>query len=35
MCGLGWDVAKKKGLLGGLFQADFDLDASVLCIVRG
>lgn len=32
MCGLGWDVAKKKGLLGGLFQADFDLDASVLCL---
>ncbi|WP_373480794.1 TerD family protein [Geminocystis sp.] len=32
MCGLGWDVAKKSGLLGGLFQADFDLDASVLCL---
>lgn len=32
MCGLGWDVAKKGGLLGGLFQADFDLDASVLCL---
>lgn len=32
MCGLGWDVAKKKGLLGGLFQADFDLDAAVLCL---
>lgn len=32
MCGLGWDVAKKKGLLGSLFQADFDLDASVLCL---
>ena len=32
MCGLGWDVAKKAGLLGGLFQADFDLDASVLCL---
>lgn len=30
MCGLGWDVAKR-----GLFQAggaDFDLDASVLCL---
>jgi tellurium resistance protein TerD len=32
MCGLGWDVAKKSGLLGGLFQAEFDLDASVLCL---
>ncbi|MBL1210781.1 TerD family protein [Geminocystis sp. GBBB08] len=32
MCGLGWDVAKKSGLLGGLFQADFDLDASVFCL---
>lgn len=32
MCGLGWDVAKKGGLLGGLFQTDFDLDASVLCL---
>lgn len=32
MCGLGWDVAKKSGLLGGLFQTDFDLDASVLCL---
>ena len=32
MCGLGWDVAKKNGFLGGLFQGDFDLDASVLCL---
>lgn len=32
MCGLGWDIAKKSGLLGGLFQSDFDLDASVLCL---
>jgi len=33
MCGLGWDVAKKKGgFLGGLFTTDFDLDASVLCL---
>ncbi len=33
MCGLGWDVASKKGgFLGGLFTADFDLDASVLCL---
>lgn len=33
MCGLGWDVAQRSGLLG-LFkpQADFDLDASVLCL---
>jgi tellurium resistance protein TerD len=32
MCGLGWDVVKKGSLLGSLFQADFDLDASVLCL---
>lgn len=33
MCGLGWDVAKKKGgFLGNLFTSDFDLDASVLCL---
>ncbi len=33
MCGLGWDVAKKKGgFLGSLFTTDFDLDASVLCL---
>lgn len=33
MCGLGWDVAKKKGgFLSGLFTTDFDLDASVLCL---
>ena len=33
MCGLGWDVAKKKeSFLGGLFTTDFDLDASVLCL---
>ena len=33
MCGLGWDVAAKKGgFLGGLFTRDFDLDASVLCL---
>ncbi|NJN60733.1 MAG: TerD family protein [Coleofasciculaceae cyanobacterium RL_1_1] len=34
MCGLGWDVIEKpKGLMG-LFSgdADFDLDASVLCL---
>lgn len=32
MCGLGWDVAQKSGLLG-LFKAnEFDLDASVLCL---
>ena len=35
MCGLGWDVAKKKGgFLGGLFTSDFDLDASVICLGR-
>lgn len=32
MCGLGWDVAKKSGFLGGLFESDFDLDSSVLCL---
>lgn len=33
MCGLGWDVARKKGgFLGNLFTTDFDLDASVLCL---
>ncbi|MBR8826724.1 MAG: TerD family protein [Gomphosphaeria aponina SAG 52.96 = DSM 107014] len=35
MCGLGWDVAKPaKGGLFGMFSqtADFDLDASVLCL---
>ncbi len=34
MCGLGWDVAERSGGLLGLLtrQADFDLDASVLCL---
>lgn len=32
MCGLGWDVAEKKGFWQGLTQANFDLDASVLCL---
>lgn len=32
MCGLGWDVAKKGGFLGGLFTSDVDLDSSVLCL---
>ena len=33
MCGLGWDVAKKKGgFLGSLFTTNCDLDASVLCL---
>ena len=32
MCGLGWDVVKKGGFLGGLFTSNFDLDASVLCL---
>jgi stress response protein SCP2 len=33
-CGLGWDVAQKKGGLFGAFSgnSDFDLDASVLCL---
>ncbi len=33
MCGLGWDVAEKKGgFWRRLTQGDFDLDASVLCL---
>lgn len=34
MCALGWDVAEKTGGFLGLFSnnADFDLDASVLCL---
>jgi stress response protein SCP2 len=33
MCGLGWDVAKRKGgFFSRLTQADFDLDSSVLCL---
>ena len=32
MCGLGWDVLDRSRGLGGAFQADFDLDASVLCL---
>lgn len=33
MCGLGWDVADRSRGLGGMLQsADFDLDASVLCL---
>ena len=34
MCGLGWDVVQKTGGLMGFFGggADFDLDASVLCL---
>jgi len=32
MCGLGWDVAEKKGFWQGLTQANFDLDASVFCL---
>ncbi len=34
MCGLGWDVAERWGGFLGIFksQADFDLDASVLCL---
>ncbi len=33
MCGLGWDVADQSSGLRGMVQsADFDLDASVLCL---
>ena len=33
MCGLGWDVAEQSSGLRGMVQsADFDLDASVLCL---
>lgn len=33
MCGLGWDVADQSSGLRGIVQsADFDLDASVLCL---
>ncbi|MGK7940779.1 MAG: TerD family protein [Crocosphaera sp.] len=32
MCGLGWDVAESKGILGLFKGDDFDLDASVLCL---
>lgn len=31
MCGLGWDVIDRSGI-GSMFKADFDLDASVLCL---
>jgi len=31
MCGLGWDVIERSGI-GSMFQTDFDLDASVLCL---
>jgi len=33
MCGLGWDIATKKGgFFSQLTQANFDLDSSVLCL---
>lgn len=33
MCGLGWDVAQKKGgFFSQLTQQNFDLDSSVLCL---
>ncbi|MEA5510992.1 TerD family protein [Crocosphaera sp. UHCC 0190] len=32
MCGLGWDVAQGGGLFGIFKTADFDLDASLLCL---
>lgn len=31
LLGLGWEVADRKGI-GKLFQSDFDLDISVLCL---
>ncbi|PSO49264.1 MAG: stress protein [Cyanobacteria bacterium SW_9_44_58] len=31
MCGLGWDIIERSGI-GSMFQTDFDLDASVLCL---
>lgn len=31
LCGLGWEVASQKGLKK-LFQSDFDLDITVLCL---
>jgi len=33
LLGIGWDMAEKRGL-GKLFQSDFDLDSSVLCLGR-
>ncbi len=32
MCALGWDVIDRSRGLTSMFQADFDLDASVLCL---
>ena len=32
MCALGWDVIDRSRGLKSMFQADFDLDASVLCL---
>jgi len=33
MCGLGWDIAQKKGgFFSQLTQANFDLDSSILCL---
>ncbi|MDR9404263.1 MAG: TerD family protein [Halothece sp. Uz-M2-17] len=32
MCGLGWDVVDRSQGLNSMFKADYDLDASVLCL---
>lgn len=32
MCGLGWDVVDRSRGLQSMFKADYDLDASVLCL---
>ncbi|PNW44547.1 UNVERIFIED_CONTAM: stress protein [Euhalothece sp. KZN 001] len=32
MCGLGWDVVDRSSGLTSMFKADYDLDASVLCL---
>lgn len=32
MCGLGWDVVDRSRGLNAMFKADYDLDASVLCL---
>jgi len=32
MCGLGWDVVDRSRGLNSMFKADYDLDASVLCL---
>lgn len=32
MCALGWDVVDRSNSLNAMFKADYDLDASVLCL---